>query len=114
MSTNTADTLTAFALLAAFVSLARIVTDHITMRRIMGAHLSDAALRDLLRWTKDASRRNALKWGLVGIAIGIAMIVVDVLALDADDPAAFGIVIIAGSAALLGFYALARRGDGES
>jgi hypothetical protein len=114
MTPDTADTLTAFAMLAALVVLVKIVTDHVTMRRIMGAHLSDAALRELLQWTRDVRRGNALKWGMVGVAVGIAMILVDVLSLDADDPSAFGIVIIAGSVALLAFHAVERRGGSES
>jgi hypothetical protein len=108
---NTVDALVMIAGLLTLLALVKIITDHITTRRLMGAHLSDTALRELLLWTKELSRQSALKWGLVGVVVGAALIVIDLLPVEAGSASGFGIVIIAGGIGLLAYHGIVQRGD---
>lgn len=114
MNAITEDFLTLAVMFLAIVAIVKILSEHLTTRKLMGAHLSDPALRDLLRSGQESTRQSALKWGLVGVAIGVALIAIDLLTLDAGSAAGLGITITAGAAGLLAYYAATRRGEGDS
>jgi peptidoglycan/LPS O-acetylase OafA/YrhL len=114
VNSNTADALIAGAALLALVLLVKILADHITVRRITGAHLSDAGLELMLRWRRQADRQEALKWGLTAAALGVGLVAVDLLPVSPSSPAGFGVVIIAASAGLLGYHAITRRDGADT
>lgn len=54
---------------------------------------------------------SSLKWGIVAVAVGLALVGIQLLHLDADDPVTFGIVFIFGGAGLLLFYLIKTKKD---
>lgn len=113
MDSHTADVLLAAVAFLSVVAIIKILADHVTMRRITGAHLSDLALQSLLRWVDEAARQGTLKWGLILAAVGSALVAIDLSPISPASAAGVGITIIAGSAGLLAYYALSRRGRGD-
>lgn len=52
---------------------------------------------------------SSLKWGIVSIAIGLALIGIQVFNLNAEDPMTFALVFLFGGAGLITFYVLRKK-----
>ncbi len=52
---------------------------------------------------------SALKWGLVTLAIGLAVVVVQFLPYRPDEPIVLGVVLVFAAGGLLAYYARAKR-----
>lgn len=63
---------------------------------------------------EDINVPAALKWGLVTVGIGLALIVVQVLPYEFDEPIAYGLMFIFAGAGLLIYYAMASRKEGSA
>ncbi|MEJ6592132.1 MAG: hypothetical protein QNL99_09160, partial [SAR86 cluster bacterium] len=50
-----------------------------------------------------------LKWGMIGIAIGLAFAVISLTGLSTDEPMTYAAMFIFAGAGLLGFYAFKRQ-----
>ena len=108
------ETLVPIALFIAFtftvVSVTRIVSEGRTRRRLIEGGNSPEVLRALTAaGQQDAGLHNALKWGLVMLALGVALIVVQFIPYGPDEPIAFGIVLVFVALGLLAYYAVGRR-----
>ena len=81
--------------------------------RVRGRLAQSGASEDLVRAMLAADERNrsvsSLKWGLVLVLIGIGFGLIDLLNLDGNDPATFGILIGFAGLGMLGFHALTGR-----
>ena len=55
------------------------------------------------------NEQSTLKWGIVAIAIGVSLVVIQMAHLNADDPLTFGLVSIFGGLGLLTHYFIWRR-----
>lgn len=103
--------------LALFASLAftvvgvtKLVTDSRVRRRLIEANASpDTAAAVLAPLPADPGLLGALKWGLVTLAVGVALIVVQFLPYRPDEPIALGVVLVFAAAGLLAYYARAKR-----
>lgn len=103
--------------LALFASLAftvvgvtKLVTDSRVRRRLIEANASpDTAAAVLAPLPADPGLLGALKWGLVTLAVGVALIVVQFLPYRRDEPIALGVVLVFAAAGLLAYYARAKR-----
>lgn len=52
---------------------------------------------------------SSLKWGIVAIAIGLALVGIHVFDLDVEDPLTFALVFIFGGGGLITFYMLRKK-----
>jgi len=52
---------------------------------------------------------SSLKWGIVAVAVGLSLVVIQLARLNEDDPVSFGVVFIFGGAGLLLHYFLSSR-----
>jgi hypothetical protein len=95
--------------MAAGVMIVRSISDNWTRRKALDAHASDDVVRTIFTRRRDPDTYGALKWGLVVAAVGIALMVVQFLPYNDNDPIAFGIVLLFAGAGLLAYYAMARR-----
>lgn len=81
--------------------------------RVRSRLAQSGASEDLVRAMLAADERNrsvsSLKWGLVLVLIGIGFGLIDLLNLDGNDPATFGILIGFAGLGMLGFHALTNR-----
>ena len=98
------------ALTFTIVSVARIISEGRTRRRLIEAGVTSDVARALTAGQYDAiGLHGALKWGLVMLALGIALIVVQFIPYRPDEPIAFGIVLVAVALGLLLYFAIGRR-----
>jgi hypothetical protein len=92
------------------VSVARTVAESRTRRRLIEAGLTSEVARALTSAAgRDAELHGALKWGLVMLALGVALIVVQFIPFRPGEPIAFGIVLVFVALGLLAYFALGRR-----
>jgi phosphatidylglycerophosphate synthase len=98
------------ALFWAITAVARTIAETRTRRRLIERNASPEVAAAVMTATRgDIALHDSLKWGLVIGAIGVALIVVQFLPYQSDEPIALGIVLVFGAAGLLSYYATARR-----
>lgn len=87
------------------VTVARISSDWLTRRQIIRSGVSAEQAQSILATAaKDPDRPGALKWGLVSVGVGAALIVLQFLPYRTEDPIALGMVLLAGGAGLLAYF----------
>ena len=89
-----------FALVA---YIAKLIADTRIRRKAMEAHAS-AEVAEAILDRAGPSTRSALKWGLVVLALGAAVLLLDVFAIGFESPLAYGIMLLATGGALLSYY----------
>lgn len=99
-----------FSLAYAMVGVTRAITDSRVRRRLLESNTSpELAAAIVAPPHREPVLGDTLKWGLVVGAVGVALIVLQFLPFDADDPIASGILMLSAAIALLGYYRVARR-----
>ncbi|MCB1691132.1 MAG: hypothetical protein KDI19_00125 [Pseudomonadales bacterium] len=83
----------------------RWISDNRVRRELITANAPAEVVAGLMKRPPE-NVESSLKWGIVSMAIGVALAIIHVAGLDADDPLSFGIVFFCGGAALLAFYFL--------
>lgn len=72
---------------------------------------SQKVVEGLFRDDDSPSRYGALKWGMVIIALGLAVCVQSVAPYDFADPVAYGVLFVFGGGALVLYYVLVGRSE---
>ena len=95
-----------FAMIAYIVKL---ISDNRLRRKVLNSPASEGMAEALLnrQWAEPRTR-SALKWGLILFALGLGVLVVDLLTIGFESPLAYAILLLATGGALLGFYAVER------
>ena len=83
------------------LGIVKIIADNLTRRRFLTSHLSDEAARELLASMRANGREDALKWGVVLMFMGTALILIDVLPITFADPVAYGLILLFGGVGLI-------------
>jgi len=92
-----------FFALVAYIS--KLISDTRVRRKAMEAHASpDVAEAILSRRDGAPSTQSALKWGLVVLALGAAVLLLDLLSIGFESPFAYGLMLLATGGALLSYY----------
>jgi len=92
------------------IGLAQIISDGRTRRRLLEANASPEMAAALVARPRLASAQaSALKWGLVLGTMGIALMIIQFLPYDEDDPITAGIVLLAAAIGLVAGFAVDRR-----
>ncbi len=86
------------------VWIVKLVTESRLRRRLSETHASEDLIKAMFQTDELNRRHSALKWGLVMVLVGIAFGLIDVLNLNPDDPATFGILFGATGLGLLGYH----------
>ncbi|PQJ33538.1 hypothetical protein BSZ35_02035 [Salinibacter sp. 10B] len=90
--------------------IAKLIGDTRIRRKALDSHASaDVAEAILNRRWKEPSTRSALKWGLIVVALGIGVLLVDLLTIGFESPLAYAILLLATGMALLGYYFVERE-----
>jgi hypothetical protein len=112
--TDTFVPLVLFVTIAVIIlGVAGIIADARTRRRLIEA----GGAGDLARAMAAAAgsrTSGALKWGIVAIATGIALVAIQFLPYDRDEPIVLGILLLFVGAGLLVYYRLEKASDGPS
>lgn len=89
--------------------IAKVIGDTRIRRKVLEARVSaDVADAILNQSWKEPSTLSALKWGLVIVALGAGLLLVDVFGIDFESPLAYAVLFLGTGAALLGYYLIER------
>ncbi|HEX6036954.1 hypothetical protein, partial [Longimicrobium sp.] len=88
-------------------AVTKIVMDNHTKRRLLQARVSEDVVRALFRKGYDPELFSALKWGLVMAALGVGLVVVQLLPVRASEPLALGVMLMCAGGGMLGYYLVA-------
>jgi hypothetical protein len=92
--------------------IAKLIGDTRIRRKILDSAVSEEMAEALLDRNGGGLRtRSALKWGLILLALGAGVLLVDVLAIGFESPLAYAVLLLATGTALLGFYLIERDDD---
>ena len=87
----------------------KFIVDGRFRRRLAETHASEELVKAMLAADERTRRYDALKWGIVLTALGLAFGVIDVANLDGDSPGTYGLLIGSAGLGMLGFHMLARK-----
>ena len=92
--------------------IAKVIGDTRIRRKALESHVSDEVAEAVVNreWT-EPSVRSALKWGLVIVALGVGILLVDLFSIGFESPVAYAILLLATGTALLGYYLIERGAD---
>ena len=94
----------------ATVGVTRVISDGRTRRRLLESNASvELASAVVAPPAGELAFGGPLKWGLLLGSIGIALVIVQFLPYEEDDPIVIGIVMLFAAAGLLAYYLTARR-----
>ena len=94
----------------AAIGVTKVISDGRTRRRLLESNApAELAAAVVSPPQRDVPFGDALKWGLVSGAVGVALIIVQFLPYERDDPIVSGLVLLSGAIGLLGYYGTARR-----
>lgn len=99
---------------AAIVWIVKIISDNRIRRKVLDQRVSDELAEAILK--KDASEPSALgalKWGLIVLAVGGALVLVEMLSIDVDEPLAYGLLFLAAGGGLVAYYLIVSQHDEE-
>jgi hypothetical protein len=96
-----------------FLGLVRTIADTVVRRRLIAAGNAGDISR-MLAASADDRVSGALKWGIVAVAAGAALVVIQLLPYERDEPIVLGILLLFVGIGLLAYYALARKGAGHA
>jgi Domain of unknown function (DUF6249) len=102
-----------FLLMIAFIT--RTLSDNRVRRELINIKADAATVENLFLRSRSENPDNSLKWGIVGLFIGISLVLVELIDLDADQAMTYGLVFMSGGGGLLVFYTIKRlRGEDDT
>ena len=111
METDTLVPTVLFVSLAVTVlGIARIISEGRTRRRLIESGNSADVARALGDLGSAEERlAGALKWGIVAVAAGVALVTIQFLPYERDEPIVLGILLLFVGAGMLAYYMIGRR-----
>jgi hypothetical protein len=89
--------------------IAKVIGDTRIRRKVLDTRAEAEVAKALLnRGWSEPSTRSALKWGIVIVALGAGILLVDLFGIGFESPVAYAILLLATGAALLGYYLIER------
>ncbi len=93
--------------------ITRTLSDNRVRRELVNAHADNAMIENLFLKSRSENPENSLKWGIVGVSIGIALVFIEILNLSGEQPMTYGIIFAFGGAGLLCFYMIKKYRDDD-
>ena len=97
------------AMIFCIAYITRVISDNRVRRELMNNNASSDIIQKLFLENRSSDTTGNLKWGIVSIAIGLALACIKVTNLGENDPLTYGIVFLFGGSGLLLFYVLTNR-----
>lgn len=92
--------------------IVKVISDNRIRRKVLDQRVSDELAEAILKENAAApSALSALKWGLIVLATGGALVLVQLLSIDADEPLTFGLIFLAAGAGLIAYYLIASQDE---
>lgn len=97
---------------AAIVWIVKIISDNRIRRKVLDQRVSEELAEAILRKDKsELSALGALKWGLIVLAMGGALVLVSLFSIDMDGPLGYGLLLLAAGGGLVTYYLIASEHD---
>jgi len=93
----------------AFVTIIRIISNNATRKKLIDKGMVDENVRHLWSDTGAGNIPSALKWGMVLVGVGIAVVVGQVSPPDYREAATLSSMLILGGVALIAYYFIATK-----
>jgi len=88
----------------------RVISDNRVRREMVTNQVSEDIIQKLFLENRAEDFNSNLKWGIVGVALGIAPVVIQMTELTSEEPLTFGLGFLAAGLGLLTYYGLKRNG----
>lgn len=96
-----------------FAYVVRIISDNGVRRRLVEKGIVDENVQHLFAAQYSEYLPNSLKWGMVLIAIGVAVLVGQLVPSSVKDEATIAAMFGLSGVALVAFYFIARRSEAD-
>lgn len=106
------DAATMMIMLGLFFSLAfviKVVSDNWTKKKALEQGVSREVVRTVFRLDRDPLVLSSLKWGMVAVGLGIALILADMWDVSFEQPGTYGTLLLFGGVALILYYRIVRK-----
>lgn len=107
---NTFEFLIPISFFVVTAAVIKIITDNRTRQKLIEKGMVDERTKYLFTSSTPQSL-NALKWGMVLVAVGLALAVVNMFPLAFEGPASVGLMLLFAGIALLVYYFVAKKSE---
>ncbi|MEE9569809.1 MAG: DUF6249 domain-containing protein, partial [Candidatus Binatia bacterium] len=98
-----------FIVFGAFIAIAKIITDTMTRHRLINKGMVDEKVKHLFAKNALHQRLSSLKWGMVLVGIGLALLLRQITDEYITDESVFGLMFIFAGVAFLIYYGISQR-----
>ena len=98
-----------FAIFGGFALIIKIIADAIIRNRLINRGLADEKLKGIFSKEAHLQRLSSLKWGMVLVGIGLALLINQITGEYLSDESVFGVMLIFAGIAFLVYYGIARK-----
>jgi uncharacterized membrane protein len=98
-----------FVIFSAIVAIVKIISDTMTRHRLIAKGMVDEKVKHLFIKDAQLQRLSSLKWGMVLIGIGVALVISQFAEDYITDESVFGLMFIFAGVAFLIYYGIARK-----
>jgi uncharacterized membrane protein len=103
------DVLIPAIIFTAIVAIVKIAADAGTRNRLINKGIVDEKVKHLFATSAQLQRLSSLKWGLVLIGIGLALLIGQLAEEYMSDQSTFGLMFIFAGIAFFIYYGVARK-----
>jgi hypothetical protein len=91
--------------------IVKSISDNNTRKSIVRDNASPDSIEKVLARPDDSDGLKSLRYGLVSVGIGIALVFIQTLGLELDQPITYGLLFLLGGAGYLIYYLLVRDSE---
>ena len=89
--------------------ITRVISDNRIRRELLNNQATEDIIEKLFLANRAEAISTNLKWGIVLIALGLSLALIQLTGLDGEEPLTYGLVFIFGGVGLLIYYAIKTR-----
>jgi len=89
--------------------ITRVISDNRVRRELVANQVSPEVIQKLFLENRAEDFNTNLKWGMVSVALGLALVIIQFTGLNSEEPLTFGIGFLAAGGGLLAYYGLKRE-----
>ncbi len=87
----------------------KVITDYILRKKMIDKGFVNDDSQSIFKQYSSENKYSALKWGIIILSGGIALIIIDALTVDPETPLPYGIFAVCLSVGFLTYYAIVKK-----
>jgi hypothetical protein len=87
----------------------KVLTDYVLKKKMIEKGFINEESQSIFKDFRSENKYSPLKWGLLIMSAGIALIIIDVLNVEPDTPLPYGIFAVVLSCGFLGYYMIIKK-----